>query len=378
MKCLALTNLGIEEECMCELRSLTSSKVSLTEAGVFFEVKDYEELCKTVYLSKIPNKIILLLKSIEFISLSDILNEVSQLDLKEYFPDGFSFICRCSRNGEHTFTSNDVEKSCGEIIFKKYALTVDFKNPSIIFFVYIIDNFCHIGIDFSGVDLSKRSYYIYHSSQTIKPNIAAAVLTYADYTGKQNLLDTFCNEGTIPIEASLIALNKSAFYYNKDELAFTKLPFLKHIDFEHFFFCLDSMIKDFKPHIYCMSDLMKFVSYSKKNSKIIDVNKHIDFTRVSMEWLDTKFNEGEVDLIVTSPPLYTKIKPKDQVEKLYKEMFYQFEFCLNKKGSIILLTEDTSVPLLNNFAEEYKFKLKNKKIIFQGKKQIVLLHYLVI
>ena len=57
--------------------------------------------------------------------------------------------------------------------------------------------------------------------------------------------------------------------------------------------------------------------------------------------------------------------------KKYREFFYQAEFILKKKGKIVLISKQTED--LENAAAAYKFKLKKKIEVMQGKQKFYIL-----
>ena len=116
--------------------------------------------------------------------------------------------------------------------------------------------------------------------------------------------------------------------------------------------------REFK--IYNIDSSMKYLNYTKKNSKISGIDKKINFSRMDLEWLDTKFDKQSIDKIVTKIP---NLQEK-QSNTMYNEFFYQAEFILNKKGKIVLIGDN---DLIKKFSSKYKFKTSDKRNIFSGK-----------
>jgi len=74
----------------------------------------------------------------------------------------YTFKVECERNGEHEFTSFDVEMTLGKVIIDNVErsdgckLKASMDNPAVKVFVYIIDDACIFGIDYCGFDTSKE------------------------------------------------------------------------------------------------------------------------------------------------------------------------------------------------------------------------------
>ena len=105
---------------------------------------------------------------------------------------------------------------------------------------------------------------------------------------------------------------------------------------------------------------MKYLNYAKKNSKIAGIDKKINFSRMDMEWLDTKFDKQSIDKIVAKMP---NLQEK-QGNNVYNEFFYQAEFILSKKGKMALIGDR---ELIRKYSHKYKFKIAEKRNVFSGK-----------
>ena len=210
--------------------------------------------------------------------------------------------------------------------------------------------------------LIKRSYKIFNHPSALRGTIGYALVRIAGYKEKEKMLDPFSGSGVIPIEAGLYVSGFPVNYFNKDKFSF--LRFLK-IDFDKFFEKIDKDIKSKKYKIFGYDKQLMYVTSSKKNAKIGGVNKFVNFSRVEIEWLDTKVDKESVDRIVTQPLQLGKHVNVKDIEKLYNEFFHQAEFVLNKKGKIVLISRQSE--MLKKYAEKYKFKLKEERDVWSGK-----------
>jgi putative N6-adenine-specific DNA methylase len=73
--------------------------------------------------------------------------------------------------------------------------------------VYIEENTAEVLLDLSGEPLHKRGYRTSGGIAPIRETLAAVLLQLALWRRKTPLLDPFCGSGTIPIEATLFALD---------------------------------------------------------------------------------------------------------------------------------------------------------------------------
>lgn len=357
MKGLAVASKGVEDVCALEIKELIKAKATVKQGAVIFDIKDYKDLCLLCYKAQSVNRVLLLLDNFKFKKIEDIQEKAKKIDFSEWLKNKkFRVSCEIIEN---KLSSNEVNSETGAVIDGK----VDLDNPDVIIFVYIFKDSCCIGIDFSGMELNKRSYKIFNHPTALRGTIAYSLIRLAGYKEKETLLDCFMGSGTIPIEAALFISDFPINYFNKEKFAFLKLD----LGIDDSFFKKNDKEINLKKKIsiigYDASWL--YVNSSKKNAKIAGINKLLSLSRLEVEWLDTKFDKGKVDKIVTQPPQLTRNSNPKDIEKVYNEFFYQAEFALSKKGLIAIISKKTEE--LKKFAQKYKFKVKEEREVCSGK-----------
>ena len=367
MKGLAICSKGIEDITALEIKELINSKVEIKDSCVLFDIKRLEELCLLCYKAQSVDKILLLLGSFEFKSdlFEKIKEKIGRIGLDDWLDKKTFRVSSEIINKD--ISSAEVNESVGEILFEKFRNKVDLENPELIFFVFINSNDCYLGIDFAGIELQKRQYKVLGHAAALRSTIAYSLVRIADYKEKEILLDAFAGSGTIPIEAALFTSKFPVNYYNKDKFAFLKIM---KFDFNK----EDKKTKEpAKPRISGYDSFLGCTTSAKKNAKIAGIEKFIDFSRIEVEWLDTKTKKGKIDKIISNPPALSKNKNPKDIEKLYNEFFYQAEFILNSKGKIALITYNNSLEPLKRAAEKNKFKIKEKRKVMHGKEERIVL-----
>lgn len=371
--CLALTHQGLETLAWNEIETLaTTAKLTHTQPGIIvFSVKDEQTLAHITYHARTLTKTFHLLSQQTFTG-TPLPQDLP--DIKKYLDKTFLFTCE--REGTHTFTSFDIEQAFNSAIAAQYSVTLDRKNPQTRLFALITqrtitlgsdfkgpttEDTLFFGIDYSGIDLGRRPYRIFLGTESIKGTIAAALLQFSDYNPKQILLDPFCRHGTIPIEAALLSTNISANKYDKEKIAFTKLPYTK--------LTATDDEREHKGTIICMDNNFKNVSNSQKNAKIAGIVKSIEFSRTDLQWLDAKIGKKNCDRIITYPPQPGRSLAESTAEKIYHDIFYQAEFILKKSGKVGLLMKRGGHLALPS-AEKYGFKLEKQLLTRQGEEEI--------
>lgn len=375
MNGLAITARGIEGIASIEIKGLINSKTEEKQCAVLFSPTKLEDFCVLSYTSQSISRVLFLLDYFEFKdNVFKLLEEkIKKLDFSKFISKKTTFAVKCQRIGAHDFTSMDVEKKSSEYMIRKInqnkelKSNVDLQNPDIIFYIYIHSNLCYFGIDLCGFDLSKRDYRIFIHPSSLKGNIAYSLLRLGNYKKTDVLLVPFSDSGEIAIEAALFSTEIPVNYYRKDKFAFLNLNLFKGIDFEKFFKKTTKIAKTrTKARINAFSNLLNGVKASQKNAKIAGVNKYINFSKISVNWLDTKLDRHQIDKIITKLPSYSQRLNYKEADKIYAEFFYQADYILKNKGTIGVLLRNKipkEIPL------KYEFSLLKEREIFSGKQK---------
>lgn len=321
---------GIEEIGIKEIKELVKAKAEKILPGrLFFETNKVKELN---YKARSLERLYELLVKFEFKTLEDIKKQVDKLK----FDFKGTFKVKCARRGKHNFNSQEIAVSIGKVIFEK-GFEVDIKNPDINVLIDIIDNHCIVGMDVSNASLCKRDYRVKTNKQSINACVAYSMLRLGDWDKKEVLLDPFCKDGVIVIEAALFGLKIPRGHLSED---FSKIE-----------------KEDLK--IFALDPMMPNVRSSEVNAKLADINKQINFSKCDLDWLDTKFDKESVDKIMTA--IFTS--EKKEAIKEFKELFYQAEYVLTKKGKMVIATQNKD--LLLKSAEKFKLE-KEVKVTIGG------------
>ena len=194
------TAVGLEGIAIEEVKSILAVNAKkLIDGRIIFESSDADKLIKNTRSSELAYS---LLKQFKFKTLADIISSISGIDFSFIKKD---FVVKCSRDGKHDFNSVDVAKRVGEFIFNKgHKVNMDSNE---VIYVDIIHDACIIGILLKD-RLGKRSYRVKINNQSISPLVAFALLKLSDFKASESILDPFCRDGVILIEAALFGGKK--------------------------------------------------------------------------------------------------------------------------------------------------------------------------
>lgn len=366
MKGLVITSKGIEEMAALEIKEIIDVNCKVEECAVSFDFGNFEDLCMLCYKCQSADRVLYLIGDFEFQDFFEELERfIEKIKLEEWISKLRKFKVECVRIGNHNFKSVDAGAKITELLSKKdKSKKLGMRDYDLIFFAYIVNNKCYLGIDFAGFELNKRAYKIFLHSGSLRGTIAYALLRESGFEKKDSLLDPFSRDGVIAIEAALYASGFPINYYKKEKFAFLKFSF---IDSEKFFANADKKIIKPEAEIYSFDHLFKYVDYSRKNAKIAGIDKHVNFSRVEIEWLDIKFRKETVDRVITNPPSSRNAN----MGKIYNEFFYQAEFILKRDGAVAVITKIPEFVIKH--AQKHNFGVAKERKVWSGEQELNIL-----
>jgi putative N6-adenine-specific DNA methylase len=369
MKGTIITHPGLEAVSGKEVKELIGQDPRISRSIAQFSTDNIEDFCTLCYRAQSAIKVLHLFFSSKPKKIDDVLPTIEEIDLKEWLKDK-TFCVRAKIVDNDLFDTMESERLIGEVIHEKYKAKVDLENPDITFFAYVIEDDFYFGVDFAGFDLSKRNYKIFALADSIKATVAYSLVRLAGYKEGMTMLDPFTHSGVVAIEAALFASKKPVNFYNKDKFAFTRFPQLKDFDAEAFFAKHDKEFHDIKG-ITASDSQQRHLKSAEKNAKIAGMNKQLTFTRMEVEWLDTKFEKLSIDRIVSNPPKISRLLTEKGFEKMFQDLFYTADFVLKPDGRIVILVKNYKQIL--NYATRHNFELTANFKFMQGKEELSIL-----
>ncbi|MBW3019352.1 methyltransferase [Candidatus Woesearchaeota archaeon] len=350
IKALILTNKGLEGAAKEELEDIFEVKADVKQGLVFVKCTK-EQLAEITYYGRTFNRAIELLAEFEAEDVEDIKKNIPEIENKG------TVSIECEREGSQDFTSFEVQQEIATV-FRERKIKVQFKGAKYPYFILVRGRKCYFGLDYAGIDLGKRDYRVFLGRESLRGNIAAALLNFAEYDCEDVLVDPFCRHGVIPIEAALIANDISVNKFCRDKLAFSNFLEIEIKDLD----------EDNKPDITAIDSQFNNIAAAKKNAKIAGVNKFIKFSRQDLEWLDLKFAPGTVDKIVTMPVQPSQANER-RIDKIYAEFFEKVNELLSEEGKVVLCMKQ-GVDIVKKLASGFKIE---EHVVMQGKEELKVL-----
>ncbi len=296
MKYLATTVHGLEDLAAQELRGKAA-----TRGRVLFS-----RLRKSYML---VHRVMTLVDDFTFASFEDLLAQLQLVSLSFHG----SFKIWCERVGMHGFRSPDVGKAFGQALQQR-GFTPDFKHPDNTVVVDIVDQRCFVGL-LIAENHCRRDYRVRFNNQSVHACVAAALIRVAKLRKSDSILDPFCKDGVVAIEAYQAGITK----------------------------------------VHALDPLKNNARYATTNAAMGNVP--LTFQNYDLTWINTLFRERSLDYIVTN----FFISQRDpHLHRLLTEFFTQADYVVRK--GIALVTNKPAV--VKEHAK--KFTLSAERLIRVG------------
>ena len=205
---------GLEELAVTELTELGAKKIKPGFCGVEFE-GDRRLLYHVNLWARLPFRVLQRVDDFACEDAEDLYHGIQNLNWSYFLTPDYSIaVTATGKNRElnHShFTALQVKNAIVDQQRKQFGerSSVDPESPDVRINVHIDKNHCVVSLDSSGQSLHRRGYRPAVGAAPLKESLAAALIRLSDWTPEQAFFDPLCGSGTLPLEASLKALNRA-------------------------------------------------------------------------------------------------------------------------------------------------------------------------
>ena len=203
---------GLEDIAAQELQKLGAQSVKVSFTGVYFQ-GDRELLYRVNLWSRIIFRVLVPIAKVKSFNSQQLYRSVQQIDWSEYLDPDMTLAVTCSGKNKQLnhshFTALQVKKAIVDQQQQAFGerSDVDTEEPDLLVNAHIDNNRCVLSLDSSGGSLHRRGYRPAVGLAPLKETLAAALIELSDWTPEVAFYDPLCGSGTLPIEATMIALN---------------------------------------------------------------------------------------------------------------------------------------------------------------------------
>jgi len=311
---------GLEPVAAQELERLGAKDVRPDFTGVHF-VGDRTLLYQVNLWARTIFRVLVTLREFPCPDAECLYTEVQKIDWQQYLQPHNTLAVNATggnRKLNHThFTALQVKNAIVDQQRRQSGQrsSIDTENPDLLINVHIYQDRCILSLDSSGGSLHRRGYRPAMGIAPLKETLAAALLDMAQWEPSLPFLDPLCGSGTLPIEASLKALNIAPGLF-RTEFAFERWP-----DFDEKLWTQllddaeDSQLPALKAPILGSDKDSDILDQARINAKGGSVADKVKFTQIELKDLEAPADSG---VIICNPPYGERLGDATELGDFYK------------------------------------------------------------
>ena len=351
--------LGLESPIAGELRHMKFENVAAENGRVYF-TGDAAAVAKANICLRVGERVLVELGQFDAMTFDELFEGTKALPWEMLIPKNGEFPVKGYSLNSKLFSVSDcqkiIKKAIAERLKSVYGLSW-FPEDGALYQVQfsIMKDRVSLCIDTSGEGLHKRGYRPAHNAAPLKETMAAALVSFSRYRGREDFADPFCGSGTIPIEAALIAKNRAPGL-NRD------FPAMRWHGFEKPIWDRvreEARAREFSGdyRIFASDIDPKAVALARENARRAGVDDVVQFAVADAAQFARKTENG---IIVTNPPYGERIMEKQEAEALYAAFGKAWRATENWK--LYLLSSHTEFERTFGKTADKKRKLYNGMI----------------
>lgn len=193
--------------------------------------------------------------------------------------------------------------------------SVDTQNPDVLINVHIYQDHCVLSLDSSGGSLHRRGYRPAMGLAPLKETLAAALLDMAEWEPSLPFLDPLCGSGTLPLEASLKALNIAPGLFRM-QFAFERWPDFDEALWEQLLKEAEkSELSELKAPIVGSDRDSDILNQARINAQQCGLADQVKFTQTELSQVEAPADSG---VIICNPPYGERLGDAKELGELYK------------------------------------------------------------
>jgi putative N6-adenine-specific DNA methylase len=311
---------GLETIAAQELERLGAQDVKPDFTGVYF-AGDRALLYRVNLWSRTIFRVLMPIAEFRCYNSDMLYREVQKIPWDEYlYPDN-TLAVNCTGGNEklnHThYTALQVKNAIADqqrLQFNKRS-NVDVEHPDLLINIHIHQDRAILSLDSSGGSLHRRGYRPAMGLAPLKETLAAALLEMAEWTPDLPFLDPMCGSGTLPLEASLKALNIAPGLFRE------KFGFMTWRDFDEPLWdklwaeAENSELPELKEVIAGFDRDSDMLTQARTNAQQAGISGKIQFAQTELSQLEAPADRG---VLICNPPYGERLGDASELGDLYK------------------------------------------------------------
>jgi putative N6-adenine-specific DNA methylase/tRNA (guanine6-N2)-methyltransferase len=204
-----------------------------------------------------------------------------------------------AREGEHAFTSHDLQRVAGAVLMERFGAPVDLRGFAVEVRVDVVAERCAVAVQLTRRELSNRYARAFAPRVALKANVAYACLRLGGLgADTERLLDPFCGSGTLLLEAGAVLPDTALHGSDRQEQA---------------------------------------VEGARRNLDAAGLTARADLRQAEALSLDRIYPTGYFDAVVTNPPYGARLGRGIRFGPFYTDLLTQAHHLLRPGGRLVVL-----------------------------------------
>lgn len=313
---------GLETIAAQELEELGAQSVEPQFCGVAFQ-GDRALLYKVNLWARIPFRILWEIDQFPCWDATDLYEGIREIDWSYFLTPDRSFAVSATGKTERLnhshFTALQVKNAIVDQQRDQFGerSPIETHHPDLLVRIHLERERCTLSLDSSGSSLHRRGYRPAVGLAPLKESLAAALVRLSGWEPSQMLYDPLCGSGTIPLEASLQALNIAPGLF-RDRFGFeTWLDFEPEV-FEELLHEAEASRRTSLPAPIWGSDReLAVVEQAIANAENSGLTDHVYFSQLDLSEVVAPADSG---VLICNPPYGERLGEASELGAFYKQL----------------------------------------------------------
>jgi putative N6-adenine-specific DNA methylase len=313
---------GLESLAAEELEQLGATTIEPGFCGVSF-TGDRDLLYRVNLWARLPFRILMKLHEFPCQDAEDLYRGVQSIDWSLYLTPDMTLAVKATGKSQqlnHThFTALQVKNAIVDQQQERFSdrSNVELQSPDVQITVHLDRDLCTVSLDSSGESLHRRGYRPAVGAAPLKESLAAALIQLSGWQPEQMFYDPLCGSGTLPLEASLKALNVAPGLFRE------RFGFETWLDAD--LALLDELIE--AAEASQQESLLAPIWGSDRNSEVIEqaivnatncgVSNHVYFSTIDLDDVAAPADNG---VLFCNPPYGERLGRDSDLGAFYKQL----------------------------------------------------------
>lgn len=366
----ATTATGLIDALETELKNNGFKTELKVAAGVFFE-SNWEGVYRFNLQSRLASRILKPVLNFTAYQPEELYGQILNHDFTKYFDPNQTFKIEANVSDgmmrDQRFVAMKVKDAIVDQFMDKFneRPSIDNKEPDVRIYVRAHKNRYHVSIDTTGDSLFMRGYRRETGDAPMKENLAAGLISLAEWDKKSPIVDPMCGSGTILIEAAMMALNIAPGTLRRS-FGFMNL---KGFDQEVWEKVVDEVssqeLQDLEFKFYGADIDRQVLKAAKANARNAGVDHVIEFKSESIATFTPPVEKG---LMITNPPYGARIGDEDNLRDVYRDLGHTLKHSFKGWDAWILSGNKELIG-------DMKLKATRKHFVYNGNLECRFLKY---